>query len=392
MSTRRRFLTTNLVGAVGCASNLGLSSFHMDHASPSSVPPAATLPAARDFWNDWPGHLIEQMNGARQQRLARLAAIATPAQAQERIERVRSKLWELLGGQLEKQSLNPRVTGQLQRNGYRIEKLVFESISGVYVTANLYLPVSGKPPFPAILAPVGHSPNGKAYRAYQHFYQNMARQGYVVLTYDPWGQGERLQYIDPKTGSSHFEPTGEHSQAGRPMILLGDSFALYCTWDGIRGIDYLLTRPEVDPERLGCTGQSGGGTMTMYLAALEPRLRAAVVNEGNTENVAGPFYDPPGAVDDAEQNIVGGLPFNLDRGDLLCAFASKPLLICYTTHDEGDTYSPVYEEATQEIYREVGRCMPCLEHRITSGCKLRTCPMAWTSSLGTTPMHGLTNG
>ncbi len=136
------------------------------------------------------------------------------------------------------------------------------------------------------------------------------------------------------------------------MMLLGQSLAQYFAWDGIRGVDYLLTRPEVDPKRIGCTGQSGGGTMTMYLAALEPRIAAAVVNEGNTENVAGPQYDPPGAVDDAEQNVLNTLPLHLDRGDILAAAAPKPLLICYTTHDRGETYSPVYDVATEEVYGE----------------------------------------
>ena len=268
---------------------------------------------------------------------------------------IRSKLWELIGGIPDRTPLNPRVTGTLDRGEYRIENIVFESFPKVYVTANLYLPASGKPPYPAILAPVGHSENGKAYHYYRHQYQNLARQGYVVLSYDPFGQGERLQYIDPKTGRSLYGPTGEHSQAGRPMVLMGESFSLYCAWDGIRGLDYLVSRPEVDATRLGCTGQSGGGTMTMYLAALEPRLRAAVVSDGNTENVAGPFFDPPGATDDAEQNIVGGLPLGIDRGDLLLAFAPKPLLICYTTHDEGVTYSPVYEESIKNIYEELRR-------------------------------------
>ena len=284
-----------------------------------------------------------------------MASTHSAAQLQERITMVRSKLWDLLGGMPERTPLNPRVTGTIDRGPYRIENVIFESFPKVYVTANLYIPTAGKPPYPAILAPVGHSDNGKAYHYYQHLYQNLARQGYVVLSYDPFGQGERLQYIDPKTGKSLYGPTGEHSQAGRPMVLMGESFALYCAWDGIRGVDYLVSRPEVDATRLGCTGQSGGGTMTMYLAALEPRLRAAAVSDGNTENVAGPFFDPPGATDDAEQNIVGSLPLGIDRGDLLLAFAPKPLLVCYTTHDEGVTYSPVYEEATQEIYRDLQR-------------------------------------
>jgi cephalosporin-C deacetylase-like acetyl esterase len=309
----------------------------------------------RDFWVDWPAYLTSEMNQARSRRLAALASIHSKDQLQERIAMVRSKLWELIGGMPDRTPINPRVTGTMDRGPYRIENVVFESFPKVYVTANLYIPSVGKPPYPAILAPVGHSDNGKAYHYYQHLYQNLTRQGYVVLSYDPFGQGERLQYINPKTGRSLYGPTGEHSQAGRPMVLMGESFSLYCAWDGIRGLDYLIGRPEVDATRLGCTGQSGGGTITMYLAALEPRLRVVAVSDGNTENVAGPFFDPPGATDDAEQNIVGSLTLGIDRGDLLLAFAPKPLLICYTTHDEGVTYSPVYEEATQEIYRELQR-------------------------------------
>ena len=354
MTTRRTFLAANLIGAAGLAANpVRMFSERVGEASVIDAPNPAR--SDRNFWVDWPALLTAEMNQARSRRLAELASIHSKAQLQERITMVRSKLWELIGGMPEKTPLNPRVTGTMDRGSYRIENIIFESFPQVYVTANLYIPASGKPPYPGVLAPVGHSDNGKAYHYYQHLYQNLARQGYMVLSYDPFGQGERLQYIDPKTGRSLYGPTGEHSQAGRPMVLMGESFSLYCAWDGIRGLDYLVSRPEVDATRLGCTGQSGGGTMTMYLAALEPRLRAAAVSDGNTENVAGPFFDPPGATDDAEQNIVASLPVGIDRGDLLLAFAPKPLLICYTTHDEGVTYSPVYEEATQEIYRELQR-------------------------------------
>ena len=352
MTTRRDFLAANLLAAAGLAAKPARMFSEKHGPSPDSAGAHASR-SDRDFWVDWPAYLTTEMNQARGDRLAELASIRTTAQMQERIAMVRSKMWDLIGGMPEKTPLNPRVTGTLDRGSYRIENIIFESFPNVFVTANLYIPAAGKPPYPAILAPVGHSDNGKAYHYYQHLYQNLARQGYVVLSYDPFGQGERLQYIDPKTGRSLYGPTGEHSQAGRPMVLMGESFALYCAWDGIRGLDYLLTRSEVDATRLGCTGQSGGGTMTMYLAALEPRLKAAAVSDGNTENVAGPFFDPPGATDDAEQNILGSLPLGIDRGDLLLAFAPKPLLVCYTTHDEGVTYSPVYEEATQEMYREL---------------------------------------
>ena len=139
------------------------------------------------------------------------------------------------------------------------------------------------------------------------------------------------------------------------MILFGSGFARYRVWDGIRSLDYLLSRSEVDPQRIGCTGHSGGGTVTMYLVALDPRIHAAVAVEANFENMAGPYYDPPGAIADAEQDIVGSLRLGLDRGDLLAAFAPKPLLMSYTVHDQGQTYSPVYEEAIKQTYDELQR-------------------------------------
>ena len=86
--------------------------------------------------------------------------------------------------------------------------------------------------------------------------------------------------------------TSEHEYAGRRLILLGANFSLFRVWDGVRGIDYLMTRPEVDPERIGCCGQSGGGTLTQFLAALDNRIRAAVVSEGNTENLAHAEVEP----------------------------------------------------------------------------------------------------
>ncbi|MGO8719145.1 MAG: alpha/beta hydrolase family protein, partial [Acidobacteriaceae bacterium] len=296
------------------------------------------------------------MNRARNSRRTLLARIQSKQQVETRTEAVRSQLWQLLGGRPEETPLNPRITGTLERNGYRIEKLIFESMPQIYVTANLYVPTTGEPPFPAILAPIGHSANGKAAMRYQYAYQNLARKGYVVLTWDPFGQGERIQYLQPGTNHTRFHAISmEHTQAGRPMILFGEGLAMYLAWDGIRGLDYLLTRPEVDSQRIGCTGQSGGGTMTMFLGALEPRIHAAVAIEGNFANVAGPFYDPPGSISDAETDIVGSLPLLMDRGDLLATFAPKPLLVCYTKNDEGETYGPLNTEAVIENYDELTR-------------------------------------
>jgi dienelactone hydrolase len=349
MPSRRKFIQTNIFGAA-----MALTGRDAFAAGVPSTPQAAPHEGdeKRDFWNDLPRYVTAQMNEARARRLAELRAVRTEAGVKARIEEVRSKVWRLIGGQFEKTPLKPKIVGKIDRSDYRIEKIIFESRPEVFVTANLYLPKNYKPPYPGIIVPLGHSSNGKSFYYYQYVCQSLARKGYAVLPFDPFGQGERIQYLDPRTGKGLYGPTGEHDQAGRPMLLFGSQFEQYRTWDGIRAVDYLLTRPEVDPERIGCTGQSGGGTMTMWLAVLEPRIKAYAASDGQNENLAGPNYAPPGAVDDAEQNIAGSLPEGIDRGDLFLACAPRPLLIMYSRTDAGLTYSPTYVEGTAEIYRE----------------------------------------
>src|SRR6185295_10235108 len=201
------------------------------------------------------------------------------------------------------------------------------------------------------------SVNGKAWPSYQKLFSNLARKGYLVLAYDPFGQGERIEYPGSRPGESAIEGggTAEHEYAGRRLILLGANFGLFRAWDGIRGIDYLLTRAEVDPERIGCCGQSGGATLTQFLAALDSRIRVAVVSEGNTENLAQQDVEPPGSADDAEQNIVPALLHGIDRADLLYAFAPRPLLMLATLHDAGRTYSPEYLASSLDLFQEYKR-------------------------------------
>jgi cephalosporin-C deacetylase-like acetyl esterase len=352
MVTRRTFLVGNAATLAQSALDLPLPAFAASTEAP--VRQAAIPRSERDFWNDWPTVITRKMNQAAASRNVLLARIQSKEQIESRATLVRSQLWQILGGRPSMTPLNARTVGTIERTGYRIEKVIFESMPQVYVTAHLYLPTTGKTPYPGIIVPLGHTGNGKAYRNYQYSYQNLARKGYVVLAYDPLGQGERRQYH--KSGPGHPSlSSGEHTQAGRPMILFGSGFARYRVWDGIRSLDYLLSRSEVDPQRIGCTGHSGGGTMTMYLAALDARIQAAVAIEANFENMSAPYYDPPGAIADAEQDLIGSLPLNLDRGDLLAAFAPKPLLMSYTVHDQGQTYSPVYEEAIKENYDEMSR-------------------------------------
>jgi len=358
--TRRRFLETTgaLAGAAGFGRSLNASTQSSAAGRQAGAPGVelnVDVAALPDYSRDLERYLIRVADEARERRARVIAAISTRQQVLDRQKTVIAELWKMLGGPLDRTPLNARVTGTVERSGYRIEKLTFESRPRLYVTANLYVP-AGTGRRPAILAPLGHSANGKTWPSYQKLFSNLARKGYVVLAYDPFGQGERIEYPGSRPGQSSLGGgTSEHEYAGRRLILLGANFGLFRAWDGIRGIDYLLTRAEVDPERIGCCGQSGGATMTQFLAALDSRIRAAVVSMGNTENLAQRDVEPPGSADDAEQNIVPALARGIDRADLLYALAPRPLLMGITLHDAGHTYSPEYVSGSRDLMDEYRR-------------------------------------
>ncbi len=245
-------------------------------------------------------YLLDQ---ARQQFTARrqaIAAIKTPEDVAKRQKAMRSFLLRSLGDLPDRTPLNPKVVGTLTRPGYRVDKVIFESRPNHHVTANLYLP-EGKPPFPGVLLPCGHSDNGKAYEDYQRVSILLAKNGMAVLCYDPIGQGERFQLLDSQ-GKPVVRGTTEHTMEGIGALLVGRQLASYRIWDGCRALDYLASRPEVDPDRLGCTGNSGGGTLTAYLMALDDRIKVAapscfITSLERLFATIGP--------QDAEQNITG---------------------------------------------------------------------------------------
>ncbi len=248
-------------------------------------------------------------------RAAEVAQIRTPDEVRRRQAYVREKIVAALGGWPEKTRLNARITGALERDGYRIEKLVYESLPGFHVTANVYTPSRGRPPFPAVVGVAGHSATGKAFPVYQRAWIGLVKRGILVIAIDPPGQGERYEYWDSELGRSMAGgPTAEHSMAGIQCLLTGTNFARYETWDGIRAVDYLLTRGDVDPKRIGVAGNSGGGTQSAYLAAVEPRLAAAAPSCYITSWEK--LWTKPGP-QDAEQNFAGFLSDGLDFADFL---------------------------------------------------------------------------
>ena len=174
-------------------------------------------------------------------------------------DELRQKLLQMIGGlPAVKTDLHPRVTGKIQMDGFSVEKLIFQSLPGVYVTALVYVPDDHSKKLPAVLVPAGHAPDGKFH--YQSLSQRLAGRGYVVISWDPVGQGERSQFWDATAGKSRYNLIcGEHAVMGNLAYLAGANLARWEIWDGIRAVDYLLTRPEVDGERISITGTSGGG-------------------------------------------------------------------------------------------------------------------------------------
>jgi len=253
----------------------------------------------------------------------------TPEQIAEYQKCLREKFIEAIGGLPERTPLNPQVTGIISRDGYRIEKIIFESQPKHHVSALLFLPDAGKykPPYPGVLVPCGHSDNGKAYESYQTMGALLALNGMAGLVFDPVDQGERSQMLSQLP---ILAGTRAHTMLGVGSILLGRNTARFEIWDGMRAIDYLQSRPEVDPKRIGCTGNSGGGTQTSYLMSLDERIVAAapscyITGFERLLDTIGP--------QDAEQNIYGQLAFGMDHADYLMMQAPMPILICAATGD-----------------------------------------------------------
>jgi len=303
--------------------------------------------ASPDYLRD----LAARVHEARNREIAKL----TSAEAiRARQQWVRETFWKLAGGMPQRTPLNTRTVGGFERAGYRVEKLVYESVPNFHIAANLHIPTGAQPPFPGVLFQMGHTRNGKAGDTYQRCCQGLAKLGYLVLGFDPMGQGERVYYPDASGQRSRLSsPDNEHTVPGKQMLLKGDTATRMQVWDAVRSLDVLASHPLVDARRLASTGQSGGGTLTMLLAAVDDRLAAAAVCSGNTENVACANFNPPGATDDAEQNLIGSGPLGFDRWDLLYPLAPKPLLISVSDLDFFSTYSPEYIRDGWEEFRKL---------------------------------------
>ena len=230
---------------------------------------------------------LTEMEAEREQRLdTQIARLKSPADVRRWQKAVRRHIAQVLGDFPERTPLRPRVVGKLDLPGVSVEKIILESQPGYYVTANLYIPKARPLPAPGILVTCGHLESGKT-GEYGDAAHCLALKGYVSMVFDPTGQGERSECIDPRTGRHRVAMTVcQHHWTGKPCFLTDMTLAGYRTWDGIRCIDYLLTRDEIDPQRIGVMGNSGGGAMTILITATDERVAACAASHpgGSMEN------------------------------------------------------------------------------------------------------------
>jgi len=271
-------------------------------------------------------HLLAEFDRQNQARGAAVqAAVASHEALEAKQKQLRMDFARLVGEFPERTPLNAQSVGSIVNAQYRIERVVYESRPHHRITANLYLPADTSKPVPGVLVPCGHSANGKASEAYQSVCILLALNGCAALIYDPIGQGERHQLPDP---IGHG--TNEHTLVGVGSLLVGRSTGHYRIWDGLRSMDYLASRPEVDPTRLGCTGNSGGGTMTTWLMAVDERIAVAAPSCFITTLER--LYKTIGP-QDCEQHFPGQGPLGIDHTDLITMRAPKPTLILAAERD-----------------------------------------------------------
>jgi len=251
----------------------------------------------------------------RNEAVTRFAALQLPVSLtgwESYKKELRSEIIRKTGAVIDhKLPLDIRETVVLQMPGYRIRNIYFQTRPGVYATANLFIP-EGKGPFPGIVVMSGHSPNGRLYEPYQAVGHSLAKNGYVALSIDPWGAGERT------TKHGTFEYHG--ANLGSSLMNIGESLMGMHISDNIRGVDLLCSLPYVDRNNIGATGTSGGGNQTMWLAALDDRVKAAI-----PVTSVGTFESYVMRVNCVCETLVDGLTFTEEAGVLALARAVMPI-------------------------------------------------------------------
>ena len=234
---------------------------------------------------------------------------------------LRAELLRAWGGFPEVPSpLQPQVLGQLVREGYRVERIVFQTMPNVWMTANAYVPDAAKDKkVPAVLCVHGHWAGAKQDPVVQARCIGLAKLGFFVLCVDAFGAGERA--VEKKLGEYHGEMTGAM------LLTIGRPLSGIQVYENMRAVDYLQSRPEVDGEHIGITGASGGGNQTMYAGAFDERFRCVVptCSVGN--------YQAYLSAACCMCEVVPGILKHTEEGNVLGLAAGRGLMVTSATQD-----------------------------------------------------------
>lgn len=285
-------------------------------------------------------------------------ALQSSEKMQQYVASVREKMQQLAGPMPERGDLQSRVVGTVQGPGFYVEKVVFKSRPGHYVTAHLYLPgdapvkfkgakakaQGGLKKLPACIEMCGHGLRGKGTSSGTAI--QMALNGIAVMVVDPIGQGEMQQLIDADGKNLTRGVTTEHTLLAPLYNLLGSSLESQIYFDNSRAIDYLCSRADIDPEHIGCYGFSGGGTEAAYLAALDPRVQCVSVglffsDRTRTLETQGPS--------DGCQWIPGEGALGINHADMSLCMAPKPVQVLDGLFDFVDHYGAL--KGVDEIFK-----------------------------------------
>lgn len=283
-------------------------------------------------------YLLSRADDHLSDTIARKQSIDSREEFEAWRERIRETFLERIGGlPTRSNDLAIETTGTIDCNGYTIELLTFESQQDFHVTANCYIPDSNGP-HPGLLFCCGHSEPPKADQLNQKACVELAMNGFVVCIFDPVCQGERKQYYDPETDEAIVSGGGGvfgHSYAGQKCFYAGMNLARYFVTDGRCALDYLHERSDVDTDRIGVTGTSGGGLQTLYLGFLDDRVDVAAPCCAVSER-----YEQmkTGNRTHAEQAITSSIPAGIDYDALLAGMVPRPVCVGAAASDR---YFPV---------------------------------------------------
>ena len=288
-------------------------------------------------------YYVDKIRAADAARAKRLRAIRTKADARRYVEGLKRKVAKLFPFPA-RTPLDPVVTVTHAYDGYTVENLYYYSLPGWPVTANFYLPAKRKGKLPGVLIVCGHANEGKACDTYSSAAIGLVLKGFSVLVVDPVEQGERKQYRDVSNPRGNL--CANHNMMGKQLAMEGEWLGAWRTWDAIRGLDYLETRPEADASRLMVTGNSGGGTLTTWVAAADPRPIAVAPSCYVTSWLHNIENELPADIEQMPPRI---LEFGMEMGDLLLAQAPRDILVLGQKNDFFDARGVI--ETAAEVRR-----------------------------------------